>query len=143
MQINLSANIGDVIANLRGTATSVDKQIARKLVDIGLLVQREARDKYAPIWNGMKGGLMSCIAVGVAETKDAVSIYVGANTAAGKYARWLHETQGWKLGKRSLRKAAMGNPVGPKYIERAAMDNLDKIQTVMEGISVENTSGQS
>jgi hypothetical protein len=47
---------------------------------------------------------------------------------AGKYAQWIHDDHRYKLGKKSIDKAAnTGKSVGPEYLQRATEELQDGI----------------
>ena len=66
----------------------------------------------------------------------SVEIYSGARSDEGElYAAEIHERTDYNLGPRSLEKqAGQTEMVGPKYLSRAADDNMDKFGSVfLEG----------
>jgi hypothetical protein len=104
----------------------VQKEIDHKLLEVGQIVQREAR-RNAPF---KEGDLENSIQF--ERGGSWVDVFVPINSRAGKYGKWIHDGR----YNRGPGTRAKGSRAGRKYIKRAIADNRVKIarrvQTVFD-----------
>jgi len=104
----------DTIGNLQ---SHIETGVQRGLAATGFLIQRESR-KNAPYREGYLER-----AIDFKTGRDFVDIFVPMNSAAGKYAKRMHDSK-YNLGEKSK---AKGASTGRLYIKRAIDDNRGNI----------------
>ena len=117
-----------IIARFSKIGEVISGNVERSLSNVGFLIQRESR-KRAPYRDGDLERSIS-----FKTGRNYVDVMVPANSAAGRYAKIMHDGE-YNLGKKSELK---GGGVGRLYIKRAINDNVQQIReqfrTVFRGI---------
>ena len=86
--------------------------------------RRTARKSFTP------GGLEKSIEYEV--QGDKCSVFVAANSFAGKYAKRIHDERYAKWWDRGPGSIAKGRRAREKFIERAVMENESKFHTIID-----------
>ncbi len=147
----LSPDLRSALRALDRASGETKAGIRRGLFRIGAVIKREAV-RYAPIspsatimrriakaagrprkkgsMKATPGGLMRSIAF--ASDTEKAEIFVPSNSAAGKYARRIHDEKGLSWWKRGPGTQAKGAHADEKYILRAIQDNEAKAIQIAE-----------
>ena len=137
------AEVNAMLANLRKAA---QQSARRALVRCGLIAVREAKAnaprsptnkilsktlkrKKRTARRTLPGGLEKSIAY---ETDGRTcSVFVAANSFAGKYARRIHDEKGVTWRNRGPGTVAKGTRADEKFIARAVRDNVGKFRAIL------------
>lgn len=100
---------------LRESKRNAPRSPTMKQRSATLVRKRRTKQKSAP------GGLERSIVCDI--MGDTATIYILQNSAAGKYARRIHDEKGKTWWKRGAGTVAKGNRADEKFIQRALKDN--------------------
>ena len=136
-----------VTAALNGLRRVAPTAAKRSMARCGLIAVREAKAN-APRSPTMKqisatlkrkrrtsrkvlpGGLEKSIEYDADERR--CSVFVAANSMAGRYAKRIHDEKGKSWRNRGAGTVAKGSRADEKFIERAIKDNADKFTAIVE-----------
>jgi len=89
------------------------------------------RRKPTAFTRAKPGGLERSISMEMDKKEMAGSVFVAANSEAGKYAKKIHDEKGESWHNRGPGTIAKGQRADAKFIERALAENEDKVDVII------------